>query len=146
MFRCHNVIQFFSCVCLCANYSSVVRVPPDLSFSSIWWKKEKWLFQYNFLPVHTLVGRRSPTTCISLTEGQGPKGQGLTLGKQLLVQERNYLVKSLKQELHIFFHKTDCQIVSLFQGKIVISFVPCTYYRTYDSCSALLCPIFIYLF
>jgi hypothetical protein len=86
--------QFDSCVCLCANYSSVVRVPPDdLSFSSIWGNEEKWLFQYHFLPVHTLVGRRSPT-CISLNEGQGPKGKRPSLwatatgaGKKLLTQK-----------------------------------------------------------
>lgn len=81
MFRCHNVIQFFSCVCLCANYSSVVRVPPDLSFFSNMRKQRKVVCSsIIFCPVHTLVGRRSPT-CISLNEeGQGPKGQGLTLG------------------------------------------------------------------
>jgi len=101
------------CVQIIALLSGCHLISP---FSSIGGNKEKWLFQYNFVPVHTLVGRRSPT-CISLNEGQGPKGKRPHFGQQLLVQERNYLLKSLKHELHISFHKTDTQIVSLFLRK-----------------------------
>jgi hypothetical protein len=135
-FKCFHVSV---CVQIIALLSGCHLISPFLQYDET---KKSSLFQYNFLPCTYISGKKKSN--LHFIKWGGAKASLWATAS--LVQERNYLLKSFKHELHISFHKTDSQIVSLFYGRSVFSFVPCTYYRTYDSCLALLCPIFIYLF